>query len=57
MVDVVELEIVRKSGGTYSESSYNFDDKLSADGRRIMAEQNTIFELKFPNLDIKGAIR
>lgn len=57
VVDVVELEIVRKSGGTYSESSYNFDDKLSADGRRIMAEQNTIFELKFPNLDIKGAIR
>jgi len=57
VVDVVDLEIVRKSGGTYSNSSYDFDDKLSADGRKIMAEQNTIFELKFPNLDIKGAIR
>ena len=57
MVDVVDLEIVRKSGGTYSNSSYDFDGKLSADGRKVMAEQNTIFELKFPNLDIKGAIR
>jgi hypothetical protein len=56
VIDVIDLEIVGKAGGIYSDLSYDFIDKLSADGRRIMAEKNTIFELKFPNIDIKGSI-
>ena len=36
--------------------SYNFAANLSADGRRIPAPQNVIFELKFPNVDIKGSV-
>tara|TARA_R110002074_G_scaffold48209_2_gene123395 strand:- start:5124 stop:6923 length:1800 start_codon:yes stop_codon:yes gene_type:complete len=56
VIDVIDLEIVGKTGGIYSDLSYDFVDKLSADGRRIMAEKNTIFELKFPNIDIKGSI-
>ena len=57
VVDVVDLEIVGKSGASYANSSYDFDAKLTADGRRIESESNTVFELKFPNVDIKGAIR
>ena len=57
IIDVVDLEIVGKSGVSYASSSFNFDEKLSADGRRIEGENNAIFELKFPNVDIKGAIR
>lgn len=57
IIDVVDLEIVGKSGVSYASSSFNFDEKLSADGRRIEGENNAIFELKFPNVDIKGAIQ
>ena len=57
IVDVVDLEIVGRTGTSYSQADYDFDDKLTVDGRRILADQNTIFELKFPNLDIKGSIR
>ena len=56
IIDVIDLEIVGKAGGIYSDLSYDFVDKLSADGRRVMSEKNTIFELKFPNIDIKGSI-
>ena len=57
IIDVVDLEIVGKSGVSYAASSFDFDAKLSADGRRIEGENNAIFELKFPNVDIKGAIQ
>ena len=57
IIDIVDLEIVGKSGVSYASSSFNFDTKLSADGRRIEGENNAIFELKFPNVDIKGAIQ
>ncbi|HHZ96601.1 MAG TPA: hypothetical protein EYN67_13870 [Flavobacteriales bacterium] len=56
IVDVVDVEIVNKSGNAYSDMSYNFAANLSADGRRIPAPQNVIFELKFPNVDIKGSV-
>jgi hypothetical protein len=56
IIDVVDLEIVDKAGGIYSDLSYDFISNLSADGRRIESKQNVIFELKFPNVDIKGSI-
>ena len=57
VIDVVSLEIVGKSGVTYTDSSYDFQSNLSADGRRIEGQDNVVFELKFPNVDIKGAIQ
>ncbi len=56
IVDVVDLEIINKAGSSYSDMSYNFSANLSADGRRIPAPRNVIFELKFPNVDIKGSV-
>ena len=57
VIDVVDLEIVQRAGGTYSSLAYDFENKLTADGRRIEGESNVIFELKFPNIDITGAIQ
>ena len=57
VIDVVDLEIVGKSGASYSDLDYDFDNALAANGRRILAEKNTAFELKFPNIDIKGAVQ
>ena len=57
VIDVVDLEIVGKSGASYSDLDYDFDEALAANGRRIRAEMNVAFELKFPNVDIKGAVQ
>jgi hypothetical protein len=57
VIDVTSVDIGLKSGGIYSESNYNFDAALSSDGRRIEAQPNVVFELKYPNIDIKGSIR
>ena len=57
VVDVTAIEIGLKNGGIYSESSYDMETALSADGRRILGEKNIIFELKYPNIDIKGSVK
>jgi hypothetical protein len=57
VVDVTSVDIGLKSGGVYSESNYDFDAALSSDGRMIEAQPNVVFELKYPNIDIRGAIR
>jgi len=57
VVDVTSVDVGLKSGGIYSESNYDFDSALSADGRMIEAQPNVVFELKYPNVDIKGSIR
>jgi len=57
IVDVMSVEIGGKSGGIYSSMAYNFDDAMSADGRQISAGRDVVFELKYPNTDIKGSVR
>jgi len=57
VVDVYEVSITQRAGATYSNVSYDFAKNLSVDGRYILAQKNVIFELKFPNIDIEGAIR
>jgi len=57
VVDVTSVDIGLKSGGIYSESNYDFDAALSSDGRMIEAQPNIVFELKYPNIDIKGSVR
>jgi len=57
VVDTTSVQIVLKSGGLYSASNYNFDAALSPDGRRVLAAPNVVFELKYPNLDIRGSVK
>jgi hypothetical protein len=57
IVDVVNIEIVPRTGGAYSDASYDYYQMLTPDGTKIMAQKNSIFELKFPNIDIKGSIK
>lgn len=57
ILDVFDVQIVPKQGGRYSESNYDFQSNMSADGRMINAAETTIFEIKFPNLDLQGTIR
>ena len=57
ILDVYDVQIVGKQGGPYSESNFDFQSKMSSDGRAIQADKTTIFELKFPNNDIQGSIK
>ena len=56
IIDVVDLEIIDRTSAGYADASFAFTERLSADGRRIMADNNSVFELKFPNVDIIGSI-
>tara|TARA_R110000751_G_scaffold76897_1_gene155163 strand:+ start:97 stop:480 length:384 start_codon:yes stop_codon:yes gene_type:complete len=57
VVDVIDLQIENQSGAQYSDVSYNMSANLTPDGRRVEAKNNIVFELKFPNVDIKGSVR
>jgi hypothetical protein len=56
VLDVVRVKIYNKSGGLYSNINYDMDTHLSSDGRYVNCPDNVVFELKFPNTDIKGVV-
>jgi len=56
VVDVKKVNITTKSGGTYSSTQINLNDVISKDGTFYNIPKNCIFELKYPNNDIKGTI-
>jgi hypothetical protein len=51
------VDIVSKTGGLYSDYSINVSQNLSPDGRYVIIPEDSIFEIKFPDLDIKGIIK
>jgi len=57
IVDVSRVKIVHKTGTNYSDQAFNIDDSYSDDGRFLIAPDNTVFEIKFPDVDIKGTIK
>ena len=57
IVDVTNVKITNKASALYSDETISIDDYMSADGRILYAPENVIYELKFPNVDIKGTIR
>ena len=57
ILDVTSAKVTLKIGGQYSETFYDFEENLSADGRMINIPNNVIVEMKFPEVDIKGVIR
>ena len=57
ILDVVKVKIVNKTGATYSSAAFNINKNISPDGSYLMAPQNAVFEIKFPDVDIKGKVR
>jgi len=57
IVDVTNVEIVDRVGSKYSSYTINLSEYVSADGRILYAPPDTIYELKFPSIDIKGTIK
>ncbi len=57
VVDVRKVMISNKTGGNYSSISIDLDKIISKDGTFLKTPDNTILELKFPDLDIKGTAK
>ena len=56
VIDVLDVKIIGKSGSPYTNFNFNITGQLSNDGRYIKAEKNTVFEIKYPNMDIQGSV-
>ena len=57
IADISRVKVNNVTGLNYSQQVFNIDENLSDDGRFINAPDNVIFEIKFPDIDIKGTIR
>lgn len=57
IVDVTKVKIINLSGGAHSDETININEWTSADGRILYAPENVVYELKYPNTDIRGTIR
>lgn len=57
VLDVVTVDVNRKSGSLYSSFSYNVKGNTSPDGRLILGREDVIFEIKYPDSDIIGTVR
>lgn len=56
IADVKKITIFNRTGGVYSDISYNIDMNKSADGRYVTLPEDHIFEIKNPNADIIGTV-
>ncbi len=57
VLDVVNVNIINKTGNQYSNIIYSINHNLSPHGNQLMCPKNAIFEIKFPAVDIKGKVR
>jgi len=55
--DTKKVKIVPRTGGVYSEMTFNFKSQTSPDGRYISVPENCIMELKYGNLDVQGTVK
>ena len=57
VIDVTKVKIVQKSGLNYASNPVDINMLYSADGSYIDCPKNVIFEIKYPDIDIKGTIK
>ena len=57
VLDVISVKINNKTGGNYSATQFNVNKNISQDGSTVIAPANAIFEIKYPDVDIRGKIR
>ena len=57
ILDVVKVKITNKNSGQYSYIKFDINRNLSQEGSYLICPKNAIFEIKFPEVDIKGKVR
>ena len=56
VLDVVDVDVIVKSGGDYADSNFIANNNKIADGRKIFCPLNSVFEIKYPNADLVGTV-
>jgi len=56
ILDVVDVRLVNKVGGSHSQTDLSIDRNLSSDGRYLNVPHDSILEIKYPYSDIQGVI-
>lgn len=57
VADVADVKLTNKRGSGYSGDYLNVKRYMSADGRKVIAPENTVFEVRYPINDIKGTVK
>jgi len=57
VLDVKSVKFINKFSGSYSTYRVDFDKMLSRDGTIYIPPKNAIFELKLPNIDVRGVAK
>ena len=57
IVDVVDVRLVNKRGVNYSDFELNIRGAMSSDKRRLLIPFDSIWEIKYPNIDIRGTTK
>ena len=57
VLDVIDVQISQKTGGSYSNNDYNISINTTPDGSIILIPTNMVYEIKFPDVNIKGEVR
>jgi hypothetical protein len=57
VVDTLSVRLTNKTGGTYSEFTYDMTENLSADGRFLEVPADTLADVLFPDDDIEGVVK
>ena len=57
VADASDVEILQKTGTTYSDLRFSIKENLSPDRRFVIIPKNVIYEIKYPNSDISGVVR
>ena len=57
VVDTTKVKFVGKEGSKYSPTSYEVDEHMSTDGRYLLAEEDVIFEIRYPASDFMGVVK
>jgi hypothetical protein len=55
--DTVDVTLERKAGEMYSNFDFNIEDATSFDGRYLICPEEAVFEIRYLDVDIKGAVR
>jgi len=56
VIDAIFVEVFQQTGPGYATTKFNVKNNTTPDGRMIIAPKNVVFEVKFPQRDIKGTL-
>jgi len=57
LMDVVDVKMKVMTGDGYADAPISIEEALSPDGRFLFPPTDTIFEIKYPDLDIGGTVQ